>query len=88
MKILDDIQSALQDSNTKPMTRRFTEWYKSGKTPDEFSAAIAQIKIESKRKGFGALHSHYRMFVQYEVNKAKRAAEAAAKKAAEAAAAI
>ncbi|KAF4046189.1 hypothetical protein GN244_ATG01417 [Phytophthora infestans] len=83
-KTLDDIQSAMKDSDMNLATRRFTEWYSIGETPDEFSAAIALVKNENKRKGFAALEFHYKMFVQMSD---KKAADAAAKKAAEAAAA-
>ncbi|KAI9980934.1 hypothetical protein PInf_010279 [Phytophthora infestans] len=60
-KTLDDIQSAMKDSDMNLATRRFTEWYSIGETPDEFSAAIALVKNENKRKGFAALEFHYKM---------------------------
>ncbi|ETN15451.1 hypothetical protein PPTG_06720 [Phytophthora nicotianae INRA-310] len=79
-KLLDDLASAMEVSGTKPMTRQFTEWYKSGKTPDEFSAAIATISNVDKSKRYAAFDALFRSFVQKEEKNAKKAAEAAAKR--------
>ncbi|KAL3667644.1 hypothetical protein V7S43_007198 [Phytophthora oleae] len=85
-KDLDDVGTALAAYNMKPMKEQFAKWYKSGVTSPEFSAAIAKVENSVKRKRYGALDSHYKMFVQGEANKTARAAakkveEFAAKKA-------
>ncbi|EEY62803.1 secreted RxLR effector peptide protein, putative [Phytophthora infestans T30-4] len=78
-KTLDELVSALRAFRSETMTHQFREWYYTiGKTPEDLSAAIATIKNENKRKGFGALAFHFKMFVQREENNAKMAAENAA----------
>ncbi|KAG7383921.1 hypothetical protein PHYPSEUDO_003214 [Phytophthora pseudosyringae] len=76
-KKLDDLTTALQASKTKPMREQFTTWYRSGISSKEFSAVIAMVENPVKRKGYGALENHYKMFVQGE---AKQTAAAAVKK--------
>ncbi|ETL79727.1 hypothetical protein L917_19698 [Phytophthora nicotianae] len=60
----------MKTSGMTPATRLFTEWHKSGKTPKEFSAAIAAIKNEDKRKRFAAFDFLFKSFVQKEKKKA------------------
>ncbi|ETI32707.1 hypothetical protein F442_20350 [Phytophthora nicotianae P10297] len=69
-KTLDELSLAMKTSGMTPATRLFTEWHKSGKTPKEFSAAIAAIKNEDKRKRFGAFDFLFKSFVQKEKKKA------------------
>ncbi|KAF4029600.1 hypothetical protein GN244_ATG18694 [Phytophthora infestans] len=69
-KTLDDIKVELRAFNTKPMRTQFTEWYQNGKTPAEFSAAIAKIGNAKRQKEFDALENLYRGFVQGKANKA------------------
>ncbi|KUF86787.1 Autophagy-related protein 13 [Phytophthora nicotianae] len=73
-KTLDELSLAMKTSGMTPATRLFTEWHKSGKTPKEFSAAIAAIKNEDKRKRFAAFDFLFKSFVQKEQKNAKKAA--------------
>ncbi|KAF4037085.1 hypothetical protein GN244_ATG10936 [Phytophthora infestans] len=73
-KILDEISTALQAFQIKPMKEQFTAWYKNGITPDDFTSALNKIEDVKLRKSYGALESHYKEFVKGEVLRAKKAA--------------